>query len=387
MTKSESSTTDVPVSNTESPSSDNGSNQAMKNAVEHYPSQPMPAKSGGKVLSVFAILLSIAALAGSAFTWYQTQMLGLQEESKLAVGVSDIGAQVSRIGDTVARLKQDQQGVVSEDQLEAKMTVLSTNLSNKMKEVADQQQAFNSSVEKISQRLEEGVGQYTLAEAEQLLKLANNSLIFANDYDSASNALKLADSQLQKLSDPRLVNVRSQITQELTLLENTTKVDVTAISSKLNTLAKLVPSLPLANEPDERVIENQSDEAVDVQQNSGVKGFFSEVWQDVLSHVSIQRIDQPPKPLLAPEQRYFLNQNIQLSLAKAEYALMRQEAEIFKRGVGDATTWLRDYFDLKNPEVGSVLNQLDEIAATKIETTKPDISGSYRALQNIVGGQ
>lgn len=387
MSKSESNASDLPVASVETSSPDKESDHTMNNTVENYPGQPKPAKSGGKVLPVFAVLLSIAALGGSGYTWYQTQMLGLQKESKLAVGVSDIGAQVSRIGDTVARLKQDQQSVVSEDQLEAKITVLSTNLSSKMKEVADQQQAFNDSVEKISQRLEEGVGQYTLAEAEQLLKLANNSLLLNGDFDSAINALKLADAQLQKLSDPRLMTVRSEINQELTLLENTTKTDVMGVSAKLNTLAKLVPNLPLANEPDERAVAEQVEQQTETAQPLSFKGELKKVWKDMLGAVSIQRVDQPPKPLLAPEQRYFLNQNIQLSLAKAEFALMRKQSDIFQRSMSDATTWLRDYFDLKNPEVGSVLNQLDQLSQTNIEVTVPDISGSYRALQNVTGGQ
>ena len=64
-------------------------------------------KGSGKGLSVLAILLSMAALAGTGFTWYQNQVVSVAQESKLSIGVSEIGGQVSRLGDSISRIQQD----------------------------------------------------------------------------------------------------------------------------------------------------------------------------------------------------------------------------------------------------------------------------------------
>jgi len=103
--------------------------------------------------------------------------------------------------------------------------------------------------------------------------------------------------------------------------------------------------------------------------------------------VQIQRVDQPPKPLLAPTQRYFLDQNIQLSLSKAELALLQNKSAVYSQSLTTAEQWLNDYFDLKNQDVQSVLQQLSALKAEPVGVELPAIADSYDTLQSIKGGQ
>jgi len=48
---------------------------------------------------------------------------------------------------------------------------------------------------------------------------------------------------------------------------------------------------------------------------------------------------------------------------------------------------LREYFDVKDVNVQSVLAQLAKLKLEKISVELPSISGSYDALQSIKGGQ
>ncbi len=345
---------------------------------------PVVVKSGGKGLGIFAILLSLAALGGSGYTWFETQVKGVQQESRLAVGVSEIGAQVSRLGDSITRIKQDQADVVTGAELDSKILGVTSSVESQLRDMTAEQKAVQDSVTKLNAELQRGVDQFTIEEVSQLLRIANNSVLFSDDIEAATNALTLADNQLKTLRDPRFARVRTAINSELAALRGVTLPDTEAISAQLNSLAKTVVGLPLANEPDERTPEPV---AAEPEAEITVRGELVKIWRDLIGSVSIQRVDQPPKPLLVPEQRYFLNENIRLSIAKAELALLQGEASVYQRSLNDAGGWLREYFDLKNAEVQTTLKQLDALSSASIKSEVPSITGSYQALQTILGGQ
>lgn len=341
-------------------------------------------QTGGSVLSVLAILVSLIALGGSAYTWYQNQVVQVGQESKLSVGVSEIGGQVSRLGDSVARLQSDQSDVINQAQLSTASLQLETKLVNQIRGLADQQGALGEAVSKINNDRQQGVNQYTVDESAQLLRLANNSVLFASDVTSAINALSLADAQLKSLIDPRYSAVRSQILTEVNALQNVQLPDLEALSASLQGLAKMVPALPLANEPETLITDAKP---IVAEQALTWRTELKKVWRDMLSSVQIQKVDQPPKPLLAPEQRYFLDQNLIITLNKAELAMIQGRPGVFKMAVENAVDWLTDYFDLADPQVQTVIAQLNTLAAQPLNTAMPDISGSYQLLQSIKGGQ
>jgi uroporphyrin-3 C-methyltransferase len=341
-------------------------------------------KARGGALSVFAILVSLIALGGSAYTWYQNQVVQVKQESQLSVRVIEIGGQVSRLGDSVARLQSDQSDVITQAQLNSASLQLERKLLNQLGMLADQQTTLGEAVSRINRDQQKGVNQYVVDESAQLLKLANNSVLFSTDVNSAINALSLADAQLKSLADPRYSTVRTQILREVNALSNVQLPDLEALSTRLQGLVQLVPSLPLENEP-----EAQATGVKPVLDEQAItwKTELRKVWQDTLSAVQIQRVDQPPKPLLAPKQRYFLDQNLILAIEKAELAMIQGRPVLFKMTIENATAWMTEYFDLSDSRVKSVIQELDVLAAQPFNSAMPDISGSYQLLQSLKGGQ
>lgn len=343
-------------------------------------------KGSGKGFSVFALLLSLIALGGAGFTWYQTQVQSVQKNSSVAIGVAEIGGQVSRLGDSISRLQAQQNDVVTQEQLTTRILESSNAVDLQLRDIKGNQTNLVSAVEKMSAEMQSGLDTFVLDEVSQLLKLANNSALFSNDAEAAINALKLADIQLKELADPRFSVVRRQINQEITQLDNIPQVDIESITAKLSGLAAKVPSLPLENEPP----------AVDVveltaaaEQNAAItwRGELDKIWKDVINSVQIQRVDQPPKPLLAPQQRYFLNQNLQLQLAKAELSLLQGRSKVYVQSLESSIAWLTDYFDLKDQQVSGVLAELNSLKAKPIKVELPSVAGSYDTLQSIKGGK
>lgn len=349
------------------------------------PAEPKTeAKRGGGVLSVLAILISLAALAGSGFTWYQNQVVRVEQNSKLQVGISDIGSQVARIGDAVTRIQQDQASVVTQSNLRERTNALESKLDEQIQAVSERQTGLDESMATLTSDMQRGANQYVVDEVSHLLRIANNNVVFGSDTESAINALVLADGLLKSLTDPRYSLVRTRINEEITALRNVALPDLESLSGTLRTIAASVPALPLANEPEQQ---QTTVYQAPVESSTGWRAALQEFWGDIVSQINIQRVDRPPKPLLAPEQRYFLNQNLQLMLAKAEIALLQGQTEVFKTGVTDSVTWLQEYFDLNDPTVSSVVEQLNQIAAQSVSAEMPVITGSFEQLQNIQDGQ
>jgi len=378
----------IPAKKQVTPTTPNAARKAVEASSDSATSSSKPnadkPHDSGKGMAVIAVLLSMAALAGTGFTWYQNQVHGVQRESKLALGVSEIGGQVSRLGDSIARIQRDQANVVTQADLTTRVLELQTVIAVDIGAMQNSQSELNDSIFKINADLNTGVNQYVVDEVSQLLRIANHNVMFTGNIDSATNALTLADNQLKALSDPRYAAVRVIINTEISGLRNVQVADVESISASLHSIAGLIEDLPLANEPPTRAVEQlqAAQEAA-----TSWRTELAKVWRDILNSVSIQRIDQPPKPLLVPQQRYFLNQNIQLRLAAAELALLQGKEVVLQRNIQDAIDWLGDYFDMADPGVTSVVKQLNEIVALPINTKLPSITGSYEALQNIKGGQ
>jgi uroporphyrin-3 C-methyltransferase len=342
-------------------------------------------KPAGRGLSWLALLVALGALGLSGFSFYQDQIAQLRNNSDLAVGVAEIGGNVSRLGDSINSLKAAQEDMISGNDLSVSLMQAKQSVDAELNQIKQQQEVLNESLANMAQDFQQGKNAFVLDEVDHLFRLAFNALQFNQDANAAKTALTQADALIQDLDDPKFLSVRKTLTADIEALQQIKRVDLTAASAKLNQMSQLIPSLPLVNEPETQLV----DTADDANQSSEVERTWrtelNQIWQDIKGSVQVQRVDQPPKPLLAPEQRYFLNQNLQLNLNKADLALLQNNSVVYAQSLTTAKAWLTDYFDLKDSRVSEMSNQLDELAKFDMSVDLPDISASYSAFKSARG--
>jgi uroporphyrin-3 C-methyltransferase len=73
--------------------------------------------------------------------------------------------------------------------------------------------------------------------------------------------------------------------------------------------------------------------------------FAGHIWQEVRSLVRVTRIDKPEAMLVAPEQAFFLRENLKLRLLNARLALLSRQFDIAQSDLRDAQSALERYFD------------------------------------------
>lgn len=354
------------------------------NVVPQAAPAPQPASGGGgKGLAAFALLLALGSLGLSGYLLYSNVLQQKSATTNIAVGVTEIKNNVQRFGETVAKIQSD---VGSMDQRLAGFATTETveqTVQTQVAPFAEQQKAAEEALQQLRQEVSGDQGRFAYDRVRQLLETANSHIGLHRDVDRALVALQLAEGQLQSLKDERLITVRTKVLAEISELEGLQLPDMPGLAARLNQMIKLVPEWPLQNEPNAELIvaeEGDSDAAASIWSRIADAG--KTVFKEV---VQVNKVDAPPKPLLAPEQRYFLNQNLSLRLLSAQQALLQQQQTVFEDNLNEAMVWITEYFDSRDVRVQNALTELTDIQSVTLRPELPDVSGSLTSLNQVLG--
>ncbi|VAW92693.1 hypothetical protein MNBD_GAMMA23-2492 [hydrothermal vent metagenome] len=226
---------------------------------------------------------------------------------------------------------------------------------------------------------------WLIAEAEYLIKLANHRLVLVRDVTTSINALRAADDRLREVGNPRFIPLRQALAVDIQQLNSVPVVDIVGLSLKLNAIQKQIEALPLKT-PDPKTIEQKNQQTTQLSQVDGWKNIPAAIWQDLLKLFQVQRHNERVQPLLSPEHRFFLVQNVKLQLEQARLALLNNQPVIYKDRIQQAQQWIKRYFDNQHSLSQSVNKHLTELAQAKLNIKLPDISSSLIKLQLISSG-
>jgi len=310
----------------------------------------------GRVSGGLALIISLIALIGGGYLWY---ILLYERPSLLAT-------------DVVGKLNS----------MESEIAALRGSVSSVERDAASLRESsatVQAGLERIRNDLLKNRADWVMAEAEQLLVIANHRLQLARDVGSALAALRATDRLLESLADPNLLPVRRALAREIASLEAIEKTDVAGMSLRLVQVAEQVDRLPLAG------IERIASQPVASAAPAGKDWSASarDLWQDLKSLVRIRYHDEQRKPLLAPEQHYFLRENLRLMLFGAQNALLQGNVAVYHENLKSAIQWIRDYYDVTSQVTAATLAELEKLEAARVVAEMPNIGGSLAALREV----
>ncbi|MDO8706422.1 MAG: uroporphyrinogen-III C-methyltransferase [Sulfuricaulis sp.] len=325
-------------------------------------------RRAGQVRSGLALILATLALMASGYIWYSVLYQNADLFSMDMVGaLNRVESNSNQVQETLASTEQD------------------------IKALKETQDTIRASLEKINTNLAHNRLEWALTETEQLLVIANNRLQLARDTHSSLAALRAADLQLQSLASPKLLPVRRELAREIALLDSLDKADIGGITLRLATMADTVDRLPLALDirlhDDARIKTPAKADAAQAAAGSGWRQSASSLWQDILALVRVRENTELQRPLLPPEQQYFLRENLRLMLYSAQQALLQGSIPTYTQNLKSAQRLLKDYFDVNSQIVMATQTELDKLQSMKIVTDLPDISASLTALRRIGGNR
>jgi len=318
-----------------------------------------PARTRRWLLALVLALLAAAVVA----VWLDGRNARRQLRTEVAMRLSALDAADQT---TRASLKDAQEDL---REAQAKLALLESRLA----ESQNQQTALEALYRELAPSRDE----WALTEIEQVLQLASQQIQLARSVPSALAALQLADSKLQRLDRPQFVPLRRALARDMDRLKAVPYVDVSGISLRLDQALATVDTLPLALEerlPPQPAPAQPEDEA-------GWRRFLRAVWQDVRQLIRVENLDRPEAPLLAPQQQFFLRENLKLRLLSARFSLLLHDQQNFRADLSTADAWLRKYFDTHAPAVSTLQTLLKQLQATDIASEIPDVVRSLEAVR------
>jgi len=364
---------------------------------------PSTRQPGGKVLGIVALVVALAAGSVSGYLWYQIKVEQRLSQNQLLLDIKETAnassMEVSALDNELEALQTRQQDQIERvqselaeriDSLENSQASLADShqslaerhdaLAERSETLAERHEALSSSIEQVYEELDRSLESWALEEVEQLLRIANHSLQLSEDIDTAIAGLELADQRLEEIGNPAFLPVRERLASHISTLKSLERVDIAGVSLRLAGMAETVQNLPLDQETSRPIAGASADNLADLEPSQWLEA-GNELLEDLKKLVRIQNIEEPAKPLLAPEQRYFLFSNLRLMLSGAQIAAMRRDTGTYQENLERAAQWLNEYFDTGQQGVSELLADIEAMSGHKLDPELPDISDTLAALR------
>ncbi len=331
------------------------------------PSTPTSQGGGGGngrglaiVALIIAVIVAIVVALGLGYGWKRLQA----QQAELA----SAGEKNAQTLDTLReRLDQREKAFESlKGDFQDYRQDIDKNLDKVLSELADEQEADPR--------------EWLHAEAEYLLRLANQRLQLERDVKGAKALLKAADKRLTDADNPALIPVRRAIQSELAALDSVPTVDRTGLYLALMAQQEQLADLPLKQDVEEMAAQNGDDSSLE----GGWQQQLSRLGGELKDLVVIRRHDEALEALVTPEQESYLRQNVRLLLEQAQLALLKTEPKLYQASLDKAITLIDRYYDTERDAVKTSLERLESLRDKTIRPELPDISESQQTLKDFI---
>jgi uroporphyrin-3 C-methyltransferase len=113
----------------------------------------------------------------------------------------------------------------------------------------------------------------------------------------------------------------------------------------------------------------------------------AQIWDEVRRLVRVTPVAQPEAALLAPEQAFFLRENLKLRLLNARLALLSRQFDTAQADLRDALSALERYFDRSSRRTTSAIDLVRQVSTQARQITIPRPDATLAAIATVTGGR
>ncbi len=333
--------------------------------------KPSKTKSG-RGLAALALLIGLAGLALAGWVYYQLIYLNAQKAQAAS-------AEAAQITELVGELESAQ------SETSAALAMQRARVAELEAALSQQQAVGQRQYQQITDRLQTlstvDRDDWLLAEAEYLLRLANQRLQLSGDNRAAAKLLASADDILRSMDEPALHPVRAALAKEQAALRSSADYDLEGAYLKLQGIADSAASLEVYEAPSYEPEPVPVSEEGDWQEN--LKNGFERAWGKLRSYIRVRQHDANFQANLAPEQAEAVRASLRMMIEQAQLALLAERPALYRRSLEKAAKFLREYYPL-NDRRGAVLAQLEPLIDAPVKAERPDLSGSLAELKEFI---
>lgn len=368
------------------------------------PEAPRPARPAVG-LTLLALVVAAAALVMAGMLWQRLNTT----QAELARRAHEAELQVVEARTVASQAEAQVQ------ELQARLGVAEVRLS----EVSLQR----SQLEELMLSLSRSRDDNLIQDLEASLRLALQQSQLTGSAQPLVSALQAADQRIQRAAQPRLNPVQRAIARDVDRIRAAALADIPNLALQIDELVRQVDTWPTQNAVGvERAAPRAPRRAVAATPAAGATGAapgseaapadgeaapdsaspwqrFAERWnrwwreafvrvvQGSRDLVHVSRIDHPDAALLAPEQAFFLRENIKLKLLNARLALLARQMNAARADVVVVEGLLKQYFDGQSPAIASALGSLGRLRRDLVSQDLPRPDDTLAALAAAAGGR
>ena len=361
-------------------------------------------------LTLLALLAAAAALVMAGMLWQRLNTT----QAELARRAHEVELQVVEARTVASQAEAQVQ------ELQARLGVAEVRLS----EVSLQR----SQLEELMLSLSRSRDDNLIQDLEASLRLALQQSQLTGSAQPLVSALQAADQRIQRAAQPRLNPVQRAIARDVDRIRAAALADIPNLALQIDELVRQVDTWPTQNavgveraapRPPRRAAA-PTGPAASAKPAAGVAPgaeststpsegeaapdsspwqAFAERWnrwwreafvrvvQGSRDLVHVSRIDHPDAALLAPEQAFFLRENIKLKLLNARLALLARQMNAARADVVVVEGLLKQYFDGNSPAIASALGSLGRLRRDLVSQDLPRPDDTLAALAAAAGGR
>ena len=226
---------------------------------------------------------------------------------------------------------------------------------------------------------------WKLAEAEYLIRLANQRLLLESDNSGAATLLINADDILNELEDPIVFATRKALAKDIQALKSISQFDLEGAYLKLNALYDNVQTLP-QREPSKEWQANTTEKTKEAEDSttSKITSVLESFWKSIRSLVVINYNHKPIKALLPPAEYQELITGIQLQLEIAQVALIKGEPMIYQQALSRVANATTEHFETQSNIVTTFLASLTVLQQLNPSPDLPLPRESLMAMKSLM---
>ena len=342
--------------------------------VPFTPYEAQKPRRAGSGLLAWIVLVLVAAAAGAGGYALNRKVDRVQQQLVARQQAND-----AQTGETRVKAEQALDAV---HQANSQVGQLAGRISD----VQTQQQALQAALQDLAKNRDD----WTLAEVEQTISAASQQLQLTGNVPLALFALQSADARLATSSGPQVIAVRKAIAQDIDKLKATPNVDLAGLAIKLDDVIEQIDSLPLAGETPVAQAKPHASAPADVAKIAAATGeprwkvwwrtFSGGIAQQLTSLVQVRRIDNADAMLVAPDQGYFLRENLKLRLLSARLALLSRDEALMNADLQAADRALAHYFDASAAATRNARDLIAQVRKGGAHVELPNLDTSLNAI-------
>ena len=326
--------------------------------------------------------VALVALVSSGLLWQRLSTI----QEQLARQSADSGAQAIEAR-TMARQAEE----LARDTA-ARLSVAEARVS----EVALQR----SQLEELMQSLSRSRDENLVVDIESAIRMAQQQAQLTGSLEPLVAALKSANQRIERAAQPRLTPVQRAIGRDLDRMTRATVTDTAGLLARLDDLVRQVDELPVQNAVALAAATRRLAATAPAPGASNASAQDTQAWwqttlqrswevvrDEARNLVRVSRIDQPEAILLAPEQTFFLRENLKLKLLNARLGVLARQFESARADLAAATAALNKYFDPASRRTQAAAAVLQSAQTSMKAAELPRLDETLSALATAAAGR